>query len=85
MADAAAPLPRRNRTIVALCRRLLADAAELDIAVGWVKVRGHSTTNLADMTVVGNDRADKAADRGQEGKTCGEIEIATYMRRELGR
>ena len=53
--------------------------------VGWVKVRGHSMTNPADMTVVGNNRADKAADRGQEGKTCGEIEIATYMRRELGR
>ena len=53
-------------------------------AVGWVKVRGHSTTNLADMTVVGNDRADKAADHGQEGKTSGEIAIATYMRRELG-
>jgi hypothetical protein len=70
---------------VALCRRLLADAAQLGIAVAWVKVRGHSTTNPADMTVVGNNRADKAADRGQEGKTCGEIEIATYMRRELGR
>ena len=85
MADAASPLPRRNRTIVALCRRLLADAAQLDIAVAWVKVRGHSTTNPADMTVVSNNWADKAADRGQEGKTCGEIEIAKYMRWELGR
>ena len=27
VADAASPLPRRNHTIVALCRRLLADAA----------------------------------------------------------
>ena len=46
---------------------------------------GHSTTNPADMTVVGNNRADKAAGRGQEGKTCGELEIANYMRWELGR
>ena len=38
VADAAAPLLRRNCTIVALCQRLLADAAQLDIAVGWVKV-----------------------------------------------
>jgi hypothetical protein len=85
VADAASPLPRRNCTIVALCRRLLADAAQLGIAVAWVKVRGHSTANPADMTVVGNNRADKAADRGQEGKTCGEIAIAMYMRWELGR
>ena len=68
VADAASPLPRRNCTIVALCRRLLADAAQLGIAVAWVKVRGHSTANPADMTVVGNNRADKAADRGQEGQ-----------------
>ena len=51
----------------------------------WVKVRGHSTANPTDVTVVGNNRADKAADRGQEGETCGELAIATYMRWELGR
>ena len=85
MADAAAPLPRRNRTVVALCRRMLREAIHLDIEVEWVKVRGHSTANPDDMTVVGNERADKAADRGQEGRTCGEIEIAKYMRWELGR
>ena len=84
-ADAATPLPRRNRTVVALCRRLLAEAAHLNIEVNWVKVRGHSTADSNDMTVVGNNRADTAADRGQEGKTCGEIEIAAYMRWELGR
>ena len=82
--DAAMPLPARNRTVVALCRRLLQDAVFLDICVEWVKVCGHSTADKNDATVIGNNHTDKAADRGQEGKTKGELAIADYMHLELG-
>ena len=72
--DVATPLLQKNRTVTALCRRLLQEAAELGVVVTWVKVRGHSTVDLVEATVPGNDRADKAADKGQAGRTRGEQE-----------
>ena len=80
-----APLPAKNRTIVALCRRLLLEAAALGVRVTWVKVRGHSTADANHPTVIGNEHADTAADEGQKGRTKGEVDVATYMRHELGR
>ena len=82
--DAATPLPQKNMTVVAVCRRLIREAAELGIVVVWAKVRGHSVADPADATVVGNDCADKAADKGQEGKRKGGLHVATYMYSELG-
>ena len=81
--DVATVLPQRNRTVVALCRRLLREAASLGIRVVWVKVRGHSRAPSSDPTVKGNCHADTAADEGQKGWTKGELEIATYMQNEL--
>ena len=69
---------------MAVCRRLIREAAELGIVVVWAKVRGHFVADPTDATVVGNDRADKAADKGQEGKRKGELTVATYIYHELG-
>ena len=82
--DAATPLPQKNRTVTALCRRLLREAAELGVVVTWVKVRGHSTADPTEATVLGNDRANKAADKGQAGRSRGEQDVANYMHYELG-
>ena len=60
-----------------LCRRLLQEAVDRGVKVTWVKVRGHSEEE-------GNDRADRAATVGQNGRKNGVLPLDRYIMEHLG-
>ena len=66
------PLPAKNRTAIAVCRRLLQAAADKRVLVQWVKVKGHSNEE-------GNEVADTLAGYAQKGGAMNEQDIDQVM------
>ena len=66
------PLPAKNRTAIAVCRRMLQAAADKRVLVQWVKVKGHSHEE-------GNDVADTLAGYAQKGGAMNEQDIDQVM------